>query len=272
MLIILECLTNNKKQRKSSSSSSSSLQKKDGEDDEEEDIEEEHEGKEEEEEHEGKEEEEEEEADIENALQGPGFKMRFKGHQNNDTVKQVAYVGHESNFVVSGSDCGRIFIWNAKDGKLVKLLEADSIGATNCLACHPHLPILASSGLQNNAKIWTPTGERISAEQVMREAAPRPEREGMPSMMNHRSLVFSLLSSLLQSQGGTTRAADGVTDDGDDNDEEARMARAQMFLSTLDSLGLQLIDSDLDDNDDDDDEDDDDDDETRSPLLVSDEG
>ena len=31
--------------------------------------------------------------------------------------------------MASGSDCGHIFIWSSVDGRLVKLLRGDSIGA-----------------------------------------------------------------------------------------------------------------------------------------------
>lgn len=61
--------------------------------------------------------------------------------------------------VVSGSDCGNIFIWETSTGKLTKVLKADSKGAVNCLSSHPDLPILASSGLESNGKLWFPMGE-----------------------------------------------------------------------------------------------------------------
>lgn len=36
---------------------------------------------------------------------------------------QVNFLGPRSEFVVSGSDCGHIFIWDAKTGELVNLLK-----------------------------------------------------------------------------------------------------------------------------------------------------
>jgi DDB1- and CUL4-associated factor 6 len=58
--------------------------------------------------------------------------------------------------ILSGSDCGHIFVWDRKDGKLVNLLRADN-HVVNCIQPHPHLPILASSGIDYNVKIWTPS-------------------------------------------------------------------------------------------------------------------
>jgi hypothetical protein len=90
-----------------------------------------------------------------------GYLHRFTGHRNNDTVKQISFFGSRSEWVVSGSDCGHIFVWSTKTGEIVKLLEGDSIGAVNCFDSHPYFPILASSGLENDAKIWSPIGEHF---------------------------------------------------------------------------------------------------------------
>jgi len=58
--------------------------------------------------------------------------------------------------VISGSDCGHIFIWNSNTGKLQQLLFGDRIGAINCLEPHPFFPYLVTSGLENTAKVWRP--------------------------------------------------------------------------------------------------------------------
>ncbi|OMO53473.1 hypothetical protein COLO4_36723 [Corchorus olitorius] len=80
----------------------------------------------------------------------------YKGHRNFETVKGVSFVGLKSEYVVSGSDCGRIFIWEKKGGELVRVMEADK-HIVNCIESHPHTMVLASSGIESNIKIWTPT-------------------------------------------------------------------------------------------------------------------
>ena len=50
----------------------------------------------------------------------------------------------ESNFwgervVMSGSDCGRIFLWDRDSTELIMLLEADR-HVVNCLQPHPYDP------------------------------------------------------------------------------------------------------------------------------------
>jgi WD40 repeat protein len=93
-----------------------------------------------------------------------GVIQEFNGHRNCDTVKQVNYYGLRSEFVVSGSDCGNIFIWSAKSGKVVRLMKGDSIGAINCLTPHPTLPILITCGLEHTAKVWEVDGHYLTNE------------------------------------------------------------------------------------------------------------
>ncbi|KAB2045900.1 hypothetical protein ES319_D01G194800v1 [Gossypium barbadense] len=79
----------------------------------------------------------------------------YKGHRNCETVKGVSFFGPKSEYVVSGSDCGRIFIWKKKGGQLVRVMEADK-HVVNCIESHPHTTVLASSGIERDFKIWTP--------------------------------------------------------------------------------------------------------------------
>ncbi|ONK79878.1 uncharacterized protein A4U43_C01F11300 [Asparagus officinalis] len=79
----------------------------------------------------------------------------FKGHRNCDTVKGVNFYGPNCEYVVSGSDCGRIFIWRKKDGELLRAMEGDK-HVVNCIEPHPYTTAIASSGIENDIKIWTP--------------------------------------------------------------------------------------------------------------------
>ncbi|TXG64943.1 hypothetical protein EZV62_011937 [Acer yangbiense] len=79
----------------------------------------------------------------------------YKGHRNSMTVKGVGFFGPKCEYVVSGSDCGRIFIWKKKGGELIRVMEADK-DVVNCIESHPHETVLASSGIEKDIKIWTP--------------------------------------------------------------------------------------------------------------------
>ncbi|RZF35872.1 hypothetical protein LSTR_LSTR015408 [Laodelphax striatellus] len=63
---------------------------------------------------------------------------------------------------MSGSDCGHVFVWErggggggGGGGRLVMLLEADQ-HVVNCVQPHPHLPLLATSGIDYDVKLWAP--------------------------------------------------------------------------------------------------------------------
>lgn len=56
---------------------------------------------------------------------------------------------------MSGSDCGHVFIWDRYTGEIVMLLTADS-HVVNCVQPHPSRPILATSGIDHNVKLWSP--------------------------------------------------------------------------------------------------------------------
>lgn len=81
-------------------------------------------------------------------------KMKFTGHRNARTIiKEATFWGED--FIMSGSDCGHVFTWDRKTGKLVKLMEGDQ-HVVNCLQPHPTLPYLATSGIDYDVKIWAP--------------------------------------------------------------------------------------------------------------------
>lgn len=77
---------------------------------------------------------------------------------NVKTIKGVNFFGPQSEFVVSGSDCGNIFFWDKQSEIIVNWLKGDDAGVVNCLEPHPEFPILATSGLDHDAKIWVPNG------------------------------------------------------------------------------------------------------------------
>jgi DDB1- and CUL4-associated factor 6 len=49
----------------------------------------------------------------------------YHGHCNVDTTKDVNFYGLQDEYIVSGSDCGNLFIWEKKTGRLVNILEGD---------------------------------------------------------------------------------------------------------------------------------------------------
>ncbi|XP_050212612.1 protein ALTERED SEED GERMINATION 2 isoform X2 [Mercurialis annua] len=85
------------------------------------------------------------------------MKQRFIGHCNVGTdIKQASFLGERGEYVASGSDDGRWFIWEKQTGRLIKVLLGDE-AVVNCVQCHPFDCAVATSGIDNTIKIWTPT-------------------------------------------------------------------------------------------------------------------
>ena len=86
----------------------------------------------------------------------PPSLQKLMGHRNARTmIKEATWWGNK--FILSGSDCGHIFGWDRNSGKLILLLEADR-HVVNCIQPHPYDPMIASSGIDYDVKIWTPSG------------------------------------------------------------------------------------------------------------------
>lgn len=138
--------------------------------------------------------------DVDEDSQERGYLQRYSGHRNNDTVKQVAFLGGDE-FIVSGSDCGHVFIWETASSMLVNVLHADRSGAVNCLSEHPSLPYLAVSGLDSEAKVFAPTGKKMPKHQVDGIIRHNSDRSaGHAGMMTSRSLRAMLRMMLHQQQ------------------------------------------------------------------------
>ncbi|VVC30503.1 Hypothetical protein CINCED_3A016689 [Cinara cedri] len=96
-------------------------------------------------------------------FESPGFddnvpllplKGQYKGHRNARTlIKEAVFWGN--NFIMSGSDCGHVFVWDRYTCEIVMLLTADA-HVVNCVQPHPTRPILATSGIDHNVKLWSP--------------------------------------------------------------------------------------------------------------------
>ncbi|XP_077946388.1 DDB1- and CUL4-associated factor 6 isoform X9 [Gasterosteus aculeatus] len=105
-----------------------------------------------------------EESETQN-IRRPSVKMVYKGHRNSRTmIKESCFWGN--NFVMSGSDCGHIFVWDRHTAEHLMLLEADN-HVVNCLQPHPYDPILASSGIDYDIKIWSPLEQSASFNRVL---------------------------------------------------------------------------------------------------------
>jgi FOG: WD40 repeat len=64
----------------------------------------------------------------------------------------VNFLGPDDEYVASGSDDGNFFIWRKATGTLHGLFEGDS-SVVNVIEGHPHLPLVAVSGMDTTVKV-----------------------------------------------------------------------------------------------------------------------
>ncbi|XP_049868317.1 DDB1- and CUL4-associated factor 8 isoform X2 [Pectinophora gossypiella] len=98
--------------------------------------------------------------DKENPTEKEGYTHRYSGHRNSATFKGVAFFGPRSQYVVSGSDCSYIYIWEKNSESIVQWMKGDFNGVVNCIEAHPRCPVLATSGLDKDVKIWIPKNHK----------------------------------------------------------------------------------------------------------------
>ncbi|CAA6659519.1 unnamed protein product [Spirodela intermedia] len=94
---------------------------------------------------------------------GIDMKQRYVGHCNLGQIssKRISLVNEVSEFIASGSDDGRCFIWEKRTGRLIKVLLGDE-AVVNCVQCHPFDCTVATSGIDNTIKLWTPHAQTPS--------------------------------------------------------------------------------------------------------------
>ncbi|KAF5206954.1 Ddb1- and cul4-associated factor [Thalictrum thalictroides] len=142
----------------------------------------------------------------------------YSGHRNSRTVKGVNFFGSNDEFVMSGSDCGHIFIWRKKGGEIMRLMVGDR-DVVNCLESHPSLPVIASSGIEKNVKLWAPLAKGCiplptNVQEIM--AANRQDREDYSQTTLTPDVIMHVLR--LHSRAYIERTYAGVDFESDEDE------------------------------------------------------
>ena len=82
----------------------------------------------------------------------------YRGHRNCRTIiKECNFYGMNDELIMSGSDDGRIFFWEKTTARVLGALVSDT-RVVNCVQRREEDLLLASSGIDHNIKLFTPTG------------------------------------------------------------------------------------------------------------------
>jgi hypothetical protein len=96
---------------------------------------------------------------------------RYVGHRHAATIKDVSFLGDAQQFVCSGSDDGRFFIWARRGGRLLAAPRGDA-SVVNCVQSAPGSGLrLASCGIDCSVKLWAPTADAEAAAAAAADAA-----------------------------------------------------------------------------------------------------
>lgn len=77
----------------------------------------------------------------------------FEGRSNvMSFTKEVCFLGGNAA-VATGGDCGGLFIWETATGALLQRHAADA-RIVNCVAPHPKLHVVCTSGVANEIEVW----------------------------------------------------------------------------------------------------------------------
>ncbi|CAI2182657.1 2781_t:CDS:2 [Funneliformis geosporum] len=128
--------------------------------------------------------------------------MSYTGHLNSRTmIKKAYFFGAKSEYIMSGSDDGSVFIWDKLTGKIVNLLKGGDTKVVNCVQPHPYYPILCTSGIDYDVKLWYPKGEENDLSDLERILKHNEEAALQENAMgrwggtdNQFSILFALLS------------------------------------------------------------------------------
>lgn len=143
------------------------------------------------------------------------------GHLNVRTVKDVQFLGPDQDFVGSGSDDGRLFIWSCprhlpEEGRphsnpIVFAGRVDH-HVVNCVVSHPRDAVLAVSGIDQTVKILGPAadgcGDSAEAEELEHIVGENERRRSLGHNMAHPSL-FAMLRTLRSEPSSPTGHASG---------------------------------------------------------------
>lgn len=84
--------------------------------------------------------------------------MVYQGRENSQTFAKQARFLFGGEFVATGCDRGRMHIWHKDSGQRLRQVPADGT-ILNCVTPHPHLPMVATSGIDSTVKWWSCSDE-----------------------------------------------------------------------------------------------------------------
>lgn len=91
------------------------------------------------------------------------YQERYGGSTNHQTdIKEANFFGSRDQYIIAGSDCGHMYIWNRDTSKIQGIFEADD-HILNICQPHPDQFMIATAGIDDDILLWQPILERPDA-------------------------------------------------------------------------------------------------------------
>lgn len=92
----------------------------------------------------------------------------FTGQKQGRFIIRSNFGGAGENFIVSGSEDSKIYVWHRGNGALVEALDGHTAGCVNAVAWNPADPgVFASAGDDRKVRIWSKEPTPTSAKSVL---------------------------------------------------------------------------------------------------------
>ena len=150
--------------------------------------------------------------------------------------------------MVSGSDCGHVFVWDSDTGELANFFRAETRGAVNCVQGHPlgH-PVLITSGMSPQLSVWTATATVNTtcegAEELMEENK-RNRLRGRSRIQITPQILLEFLTHHMHNNGlgpGNRPVAVRADRPGGGDNDAAQLQRAMLIHELLGRLRAEDV-------------------------------
>lgn len=75
-----------------------------------------------------------------------------------NTLLNIVINCSDGQYIIAGSDDGSFFVWDKQTTNIVRVMRGDE-SIVNCLQPHPTTCLLATSGIDQVVRLWSPQPE-----------------------------------------------------------------------------------------------------------------
>ncbi|CAH0478784.1 unnamed protein product [Peronospora belbahrii] len=128
---------------------------------------------------------------------------RYIGYCNVQTdIKEASFFGKNDAYIIAGSDDGRALVWDKATGEMVNAIKADA-DIVNCVQPHPFDACVATSGIENVIRLWSPTSaeENTPTKSELEDIVTRNQSQMDDMTVSFTGALHNMVRLVFQSGG-----------------------------------------------------------------------